>query len=65
MKYLSLIIISSLILSGCSPAGSENDIHPEETYKIVTIENHEYIFISRRPWASEMAITHNANCKNH
>jgi hypothetical protein len=51
-------------LSGCIPKGSENDRNPEKTYRIITIESHEYIFISRRPWGSQMAIAHNANCKN-
>jgi len=44
-------------------AGSENDIRPEKTYKIIEIDSCEYIFISRRPFAGDMALTHKGNCK--
>ncbi|MFT5450833.1 MAG: hypothetical protein ACI9N9_000313 [Enterobacterales bacterium] len=63
-----LIVLLSVLLvcvAGCSPAGSENDVNPERSYKTVTIEGHEYIFITRRPWGGEMAIAHKANCKAH
>ena len=60
MKYLSMLVI--LFCIGCSPPGSENDVNPEHTYKTVTIEGHEYIFISRRPWSVQMAIAHAGHC---
>ena len=64
---LLAVLLSALLVSlcGCSPAGSENDLNPERTYKTVTIEGHEYIFITRRPWGGEMALAHKANCKAH
>lgn len=68
LKYkskLMVIIFSVLLCVGCSPSGSENDSNPEKTYRTIIIEGHEYIFISRRPWASNMAITHKGNCKAH
>lgn len=65
-KLLAILLSALLVsLSGCSPTGSENDVNPEKSYKTVTIEGHEYIFITRRPWSSEMAIAHKANCKAH
>jgi hypothetical protein len=70
LKYktkLLAVLLSVLLVSlcGCSPEGSENDVNPERTYKTVTIEGHEYIFITRRPWGGEMALAHKANCKAH
>lgn len=64
---LLIVLLSTLLVSlcGCSPAGSGNDVNPERTYKTVTIEGHEYVFITRRPWGGEMAIAHKANCKAH
>jgi len=62
IKQMGLIIFCILTISGCG-GRSENDLHPEKTYRIVEIDGHEYIFISRRPWSAEMAITHKANCK--
>ena len=57
------IVIMALLVGGCEFEGSYNDVHPERTYRTVEIEGHEYIFISRRPYAGEMAIAHKANCK--
>jgi hypothetical protein len=49
-------------ISKCEGAG--NDLEPEKTYRIVIIENCEYVYISRRPWDSNMAIAHKGNCNN-
>lgn len=46
-----------------SCAGSENDINPEKNYEIKIIDSCEYIYVSRRPFASEFSITHKGNCK--
>lgn len=63
MKKL-LVVLVLVLFTSCNPPGSENDKHPEKTYKIVTIDKCEYIFISRRPFSSEMALTHKGNCSN-
>lgn len=65
MKKIIIILayLSIGLISGCVTEGSGNDENPEKTYKIVEIDGCEYIFISRRPWASNMAITHKGNCK--
>lgn len=60
-----IMVLLVVVISGCSPLGSGNDANPEKTYRTVIIEEHEYIFISRRPWSSEMAIAHKANCRFH
>lgn len=61
-----LIILLLLIISGCGITdGIGNDVSPEKSYKVIEIEGHEYIFISRRPFSAEMAITHKANCQYH
>ncbi len=63
--WLLVTLTGLLVCAGCSPAGSDNDANPEETYSIIEIEGHEYIFISRRPWSGEIAMAHKANCKAH
>jgi len=71
MKNLSknLMVTSILILFICGLScgvidkGGDNDIKPEETYKIVVIDSCEYIVISRRPWGGDIAIAHKGNCK--
>ena len=45
--------------------GASNDLYPEEVHKVIVIEGCEYIFISRRPFDSQMALAHKGNCKNH
>ena len=62
-KLITTLLVA--LVSGCVPLGSEDDVNPEGTYRTITIEGHEYIFISRRPWSSEMAMAHKANCKAH
>ncbi len=65
MNSRVLIILAALLCSGCDFSnGSENDVHPDRSYRLVMIEGHEYIFISRRPYGAQMAIAHNANCKS-
>ncbi len=61
---LLAVSLTALLASGCSLSGSENDTTPSKTYKIIEIDGHEYIFISRRPWSGEMALAHSGNCKN-
>lgn len=58
-------VILTALLVGCSPYGSENDVNPEKTYKIIVIEDCEYVMISRSPWMGNMALAHKGNCKNH
>lgn len=58
-------VILIALLVGCSPYGSDNDVNPGKTYKIIVIEDCEYVIISRRPWAGNMALAHKGNCKNH
>jgi len=58
-----LIYLSIIFIGGCDMAGASNDKHPEKTYKIIEIDSCEYIYISRRPWGSTMAIAHKGNCK--
>lgn len=65
LSYAFYTLLVAFLMVGCNPEGSENDKNPEKTYRIVEIEGCEYIFISTRPWGSEMAITHKGNCKNH
>lgn len=57
------LVLALVFAGGCSPAGSENDVNPEETYKIIVIDSCEYIYLTRRPWGGEMALTHKGNCK--
>jgi len=54
-------LITLLVCTSCGGAG--NDLKPEQNYTIITIDSCEYIFINRRPWGSEMALTHKGNCK--
>lgn len=66
IKFKNLLCIASLgftvLLTGCF--GSDNDVNPEKTYRIVRIEGCEYIFVSRRPFGAEMALSHKGNCEN-
>ena len=52
-----------LLSVGCFE-GSGNDIHPEDTHRIIKIDGCEYIFVSRRPFSGDMAITHKGDCCN-
>jgi hypothetical protein len=66
--YYSIVLISWLCavfyaIFNFKPKGSENDIYIENSYKVKVIDSCEYIYISRRPWSSEFAITHKGNCK--
>lgn len=63
LSYAFYTLLVAFLIVSCD--GSENDVHPEETYNIIEIEECEYIFISRRPFAPDMAITHKGDCKNH
>jgi hypothetical protein len=61
---IAVVLIATLAgFAGCAFDGSGNDLHPEKTYKTIEIDSCEYIFISRRPFASDMALTHKGNCK--
>lgn len=62
---LMLAVILTALLGGCTPSGSENDLHPEKTYKVIVIDKCEYVMVSRRPWSGEMAMAHKGNCQNH
>lgn len=62
MKTFTILMIA-LLTTGCT--GSDNDVNPQDSYRTLEIEGHEYIFISRRPFSSEMAMAHKANCKAH
>tara|TARA_R110000824_G_C15210760_1_gene676586 strand:- start:1345 stop:1617 length:273 start_codon:yes stop_codon:yes gene_type:complete len=75
LKCLGLVVLIGLVvtgvtafvifgLSGCNPAGSENDTNPEQTHREIIIDDCEYIFVSRRPFSAEMALTHKGNCTN-
>lgn len=65
LMAVSLILLLSAFLSGCNPTeGAGNDLHPEKSYKIVEIDDCEYIFVSRRPFSGDMAMAHKGNCKN-
>ena len=63
LSYALYTLLVAFLMVGCD--GAENDVHPEETYKVIEIDECEYILISRRPWASEMALSHKGNCNNH
>lgn len=58
----------SLVFLGCREyssikSGASNDLEPQSSYQIVEIDSCEYIYLTRRPWGSEMAIAHKGNCK--
>ena len=63
MRNTLYLVLALVLCVGCNPAGSENDKNPEESYRIVEIDSCEYIYINRRPWEGDMAITHKGNCK--
>ena len=63
LSYVIYTLLVAFLMVGCE--GSENDVHPELTYRIVEIDDCEYIYISTRPFGSDMAISHKGNCKNH
>ena len=65
LSYSLCTLLVAFLMVGCSSEGSENDVHPEETYKTVVIDGCEYIFVSRRPWSGDMALAHKGKCKNH
>ena len=56
------VMLVAVPLTGCTD-GAGNDLHPEQTYKIVVIDSCEYIFVSRRPFSGEFALAHKGNCK--
>lgn len=43
--------------------GTNNDVHPEQTFEIKVIDSCEYIYVSRRPLHNEFSLTHKGNCK--
>jgi len=59
---LAVVILASFTSCGIGD-GMENDINIEKTFTIVEIDSCEYIYINRRPWSGEMALTHKGNCK--
>lgn len=61
MKFLPLLLFI-VLFSSCD--GINNDRHPEDNYSIKTIDNCEYIYVSRRPWDGNFSLTHKGNCKN-
>lgn len=63
LRYTIYTLLVAFLMVSCD--GAYNDVRPEENYKIIEIDGCEYIFISRRPFASDMAITHKGDCKNH
>lgn len=65
LSYTLYILLVAFLMVGCTPEGSGNDMNIEENYKTVIIEGCEYIYVSRRPWSSEMIMTHKGNCPNH
>jgi len=40
-------------------------VKSENVYKMVTVEGHEYIAVSREPWIGTVAHIHKADCKAH
>lgn len=53
-----------LVQTSCNfTEGFRNDSKPQETYKVITIDSCEYIYVSRRPWGAEFSLTHKGNCK--
>lgn len=67
LKYFLFLLLVCILHAGCvgfaSYEGVENDVNPETTYRIIEIDSCEYVFISRRPYSSEMAMSHKGNCK--
>lgn len=62
-KYV--LIFGLLILTGCTSfEGVDADITIEDSYKTIVLEGCEYIYVSRRPFSSEMMMAHKGNCKN-
>jgi len=59
----ALAVVCCILLSGCGE-GIDNDVRPEDSYRIIEIDGCEYIFISCRPFDREMSIAHKGNCKN-
>ncbi len=59
---LAVICIMTLFILGFN--GARNDKNPEKSYKVVIIEQCEYIYISRRPFSAEFCLSHKGNCKN-
>lgn len=57
------IMLVAVIFCGCNPQGIENDVNIEKSYEVKVIDSCEYIYVSRRPWSSEFALTHKGNCK--
>ena len=56
-----IFVILILFAFGC---GSQNDLIPEISHKIITIDKCEYIYVSRRPSGVEFSLTHKGNCSN-
>ena len=61
---LYAVLCLVFLCGGCSSFdGAENDVNPEKTYEIKTIDSCEYIYVSRRPYSGEFSLTHKGNCK--
>lgn len=66
MRKTLIVGLMAVLVGGCGVVdGGDSDVHPEKSYRIIEIEGHEYIFISRRPWSGEMALAHSGDCKAH
>ncbi len=58
-----MVLVMTLTMSCGVKSGIENDLEPEKYYQVKVIDNCEYIYVSRRPFAAEFSITHKGNCK--
>ena len=69
LLYIMLLILFLATIIICvrsySSLGMDNDINPETSYKVIVIDSCEYIFVSCRPWGSDMSLAHKGNCINH
>jgi hypothetical protein len=65
LSYAFYTLLVAFLMVGCNPEGSDNDVNPEKTYKVIEIDGCEYIYISCRPWSDAMSLAHKGNCKNH
>jgi hypothetical protein len=58
---ITALLGTGVLLSSGPPAGADNDEHPETSYRV--IEGCEYVFVSRRPFGSNMAMAHKGDCR--
>ena len=65
LSYAFYKLLVAFLMVGCNPEGSDNDVNPEKTYKVIEIDGCEYIYISCIPWSDAMSLAHKGNCKNH